>query len=317
MFAAGAEYFAPPEEYDRDTLRRLSVLCIKLRSISGLKKTPIEDAKDHAVAVRHVDLAAAAIKRHIKLAKGTRQLALWYVLDALVFDKTSPFRLAFQEDLADLALEAMPWDDKALVPQVQALVNTFTSKFSAPVLGMLDKARKDKLWRAANKAQWDMQKEEEERQWEREEKEHQDAEGLDEYAQPCMRYLQGKCELGDRCAFLHPPGKEGTLPPEARPGDWRCDQCGSVNRHWRRRCFHCPSEKPQYKKEMPDVLRLVRENDPKFDVFSAQFNYDPMDVQAAVQHWSPYFQGVASLQWRQDRSAAYRVRILRRAPRNE
>eukprot|EP00760_Papus_ankaliazontas_P004595 PhM_4_TR11979/c0_g1_i1/m.83930 len=325
MYAAGAEHFAPPEEFDRETLRRLAVLCTKLRSVPNAKRGTIQELSRLAVDVQQVDLASAAIKRHLK-ALGTQPnpapsklLALWYVVDSLIKEHRTTFRVAFQDDLADLVVEGMPWECPEIGAKLQGLVNTWTSVFPAPIMSQIEASRKKRVWNREHPMEFKALRAEEEATWAREEGAHEDEDGLDEYAQPCMRYLQGKCEAGEDCPLFHPEGKEGTLPPEARPGDWRCDQCGSINRHWRRRCFHCPAEKPQYKKASADQIPLVAADDSRFDVFKAQFGYDAFDEDAAVEFWDKYFTNSATTtsDWISDRSAAYRVRILRRAPRSD
>eukprot|EP00759_Apiculatamorpha_spiralis_P007900 PhF_6_TR14961/c0_g1_i1/m.23483 len=316
MYAAGAEYFAPLEEYDRDTLRRYAEFCTSLRNLTKPQKSAIENCTRLAVEVQHPELVAAAVMRHIRSASTDRKLPLWYLLDSLVKKHESTFVPRFEPELEDLALEGMPWEVESAMGKLRGLVDSWQKVFPQSVLRRLDKAREERIKMFENKALYEKRRREEEVEWRKEEEDLEEAEGLDEYAQPCLRYLQGKCEYGDSCKLYHPEGKEGTLPPEARPGDWACDHCGSVNRHWRRRCFYCVGEKPQWRKGTSGI-QMVDPEDERFHIFRQQFGYDPVDKDAAVTYWSEFFQGNTIDDWVADRSSTYRVRILGRAPRND
>nr|VDZ48538.1 Zn-finger_in_Ran_binding_protein_and_others_putative/Pfam:PF00641 [Leishmania donovani] len=147
----------------------------------------------------------------------------------------------------------------------------------------------------------------------------QDEDGLNDFGQPCIDYLQGHCSWGDSCRLYHPPGEEGSLPAECRMGDWKCSACGVINRHFRRRCSNCVREKPQYKKgRVPSAEdKLLCTPDPAVTAaFHQQFGYNPYMPAEAVAHFKLRLEGVSAEEYRKERAAAYRVRILGKAPTN-
>ena len=337
----------PPEEYDNDTLRRLCLFCQVLHQLSWPSQQDIVTVAQNAIEVHNPELASAALKRHLKescpsgdtpppaavpstedtrpLVSLDRTRALWYVLDYLSKQHGAEFKVFLQADLPELALEAIPWEHDTESPKYELLVDRWVGVFDPDVLTNVNAARRKRLWRHAHPAEYAERQAREETLWALSAAEATEAEGLDEYAMPCFRYLAGKCEENP-CPRLHPAGEEGTLPPEARPGDWRCPHCATLNRHFRRRCYYCPGEKPQYRAvhHTPGTRTrpggypvLTPPSDPRFDVFSAQFGYDPSDTHGATRHWVEYFAHTPLEDYLNERSAAYRVRILQRAPRNE
>ena len=297
MFGGGEEHFAPPDEFDVDSLKRFGVLCGQLRHAEKPKQQLIEkmcaDADAVGTSMAAKEIAAGAVIRHIKSWTGLKQLCGWYVLDKLAKDYPDTFRYLFGLQLLELGADHIPWEDPKLAPKYESLAEHWSCVFPGHIVDLIYKGRRERLWAAAHPDDVKKQKEEEEKTWAEEEKRHQDVDGLDEYAQPCLAYLQGNCSWGTGCTQLHPPGLENTLPPECRLGDWRCPACGSINRHFRRRCFSCPTEKPQYRKS--DIDKQLQH---KADATCCQFvpddtrvfvgslGYDPCDAAQAVRYWA-------------------------------
>eukprot|EP00658_Telonema_sp_P-2_P062113 TRINITY_DN50782_c0_g1_i1.p1 TRINITY_DN50782_c0_g1~~TRINITY_DN50782_c0_g1_i1.p1 ORF type:complete len:215 (-),score=43.63 TRINITY_DN50782_c0_g1_i1:58-624(-) len=105
-----------------------------------------------------------------------------------------------------------------------------------------------------------------------------------------MDYLQGKCSWGDQCKQLHPPNLKGSLPLECRLGDWKC-VCGTINRHFRRRCSSCPKEKPQYRRDQQVSVEedLLTHPETFTEEFRHQFGYNPNAKEEALKYWRKRF----------------------------
>jgi hypothetical protein len=296
MFGGGEEYFAPPEEFSVETLRRFAELCTKLRRLDKPKQQAIKAACEAADAVgttmAEKEIAAGAVARSIRFTTGDKQLCAWYVLDNLVKNHPDTFRYLFGLVILELGLEHIPWEDGVRSPKYESLTEHWSCVFPPHVVKQIFDGRSERKWAAANPEEAAQMKREEERVWEEEERKHQEIDGLDDYAQPCLAYMQGTCSWGARCSLLHPPGLEGTLPPECRLGDWRCPDCGSINRHFRRRCYSCPREKPQYRRsdvsKQEDAPLCQADTKTLKSTFAAvtPLGYDPCDEGAAVGYWN-------------------------------
>jgi hypothetical protein len=296
MLAGGEEYFQPPEPIDHDSLRRFAVWCRQLRALERPSKNAIGALSRDGDAVgsdMHVkEVVAGTVLRCIKQSAGTKRYAYWCLLDKMAKDYPSTFQFLFEQHVPDVAADCIEWEDADLARRYEALLEHWDAVFDRQLVQTVwEVRRKERLWAAAHPAEARQQRADEEAAWDREIESQRDAEGLDNYGEPCLAYMQGRCSWGDRCPQLHPPGLEGTLPPECRAGDWRCAGCGMVNRHFRRRCFACMREKPQYKKgaafdQTPEAVAVSRADPELLAPLSAQFGYDPCDPVAAVTWWS-------------------------------
>lgn len=102
-------------------------------------------------------------------------------------------------------------------------------------------------------------------------------------------------------------------------GDWKCQSCGVINRHYRRRCSNCVREKPQYKKTRTvtaEDAMLSAPDDSAQRALRQQFGYDPYAESEAVAHWKLRLGSTTVEDYLAERRAAYRVRILGRPPAN-
>lgn len=336
MFGGGEEYFQEPPEVDRDTLRRFAAYCARLRA---LKKPGKKAVTETAALAREVgdttmayELVVGTLFRHIKSWKGTKQLACWYVLDKLCKEDRDKYGFTARKYILEIGRDYIPYEDSELAPQYESLVEHWESIFPQHVVDALWLTKKERLWSVEHPQEVREQQEAEEEEWAREERALQDEDGLNDFGQPCIDYLQGKCSWGNECRLYHPPGEEGSLPPECRMGDWKCASCGVINRHFRRRCFNCVREKPQYKKERTvaaeDAL-LSKPDKESLQVLRQQFGYDPYSPQEAVEHWKfrlgsegasasgDSSHNTALEDYLAERRAAYRVRILKRSPQNK
>ena len=329
MFGGGEEYFAEPEPVDKETLYRFATFCNKLRSAEKAGKKTINDLVETANAVGSSlmcnEMVIGALYRHIKTWKGTKLWVYWCLLDKLCKDYPQSYGYVAGQYILEIGTEYIPWEEETPEkPRYQGLVEHWDGVFPKEVIQVIWKARKERLHNLKHPDEARQQMQDEEETWKREEQRHQEEEGLDDYAEPCLAYLQGVCSWGKGCPQLHPEGLEGTLPPECRMGDWRCSSCGTINRHFRRRCFSCPKEKPQYRKgqQRTDEEKLLSQPDTAaMDVFSQQFGYDPAEVEEARRFWEEKFSGSGAgltvEQWRLERAAAYCTRILRKEPTND
>ena len=329
------EGFDRPQEYDIETLVKMNRFCRFLRTLRWPSQDNIKRATELARDVQNEELASAALKRHIKqfaynAAEGGQshehsetdidhQRALWYVLDSLVKDASSHFKFFFQDDIVDLIEDSMPYKTASESKKYKMLMDSWIGVFDATYLLKITEFQQkwvseiefgatlpqdETVTKAASHRALD-------------------------YSPPCHEYLQGKC-YDNQCPFQHPIGEEGSLPAEAKPGDWQCTFCATINRHFRRRCTFCPTEKTQYcgrgngehsnitfRSEASVYPRTVPANDPRFDCLRAQFGYDFMDEEAAKKYWDAYFEMADVNQWIYDRSLFYRMRILKKPPADE
>lgn len=320
MFGGGEEYFREPDPIDRETLKRFASFCHRLRTLDKPTLKGIDDTVEKATAVGEsiltIELVLGAILRHIKVWSGTKQLAYWYVLDKLCKENKSTFAFALQPYLVEIACDFIPFEDANLCPKYEKMIERWDGVFPQHVVNLIWVGKKERLWAAAHPQEVEQARKEEELEWLREESRQQDAEGLDDYGQPCMDYLQGRCIWGKECKQLHPAGMEGTMPLECRLGDWKC-RCGVINRHFRRRCSQCVREKPQYRKEHEQSAEetLLSQPDPLVEGLSRQqFGYNPMSETEAVAHWAMRLDGLTIHQFKVERSAAIRTRILGKTP---
>ncbi|TPP40232.1 hypothetical protein CGC21_26930 [Leishmania donovani] len=280
MFGGGEEYFQDPPEIDRDTLGRYATFCARLRAIEKPGKRTITEAATLAREVGDTlldyELVVGALFRHIKTWTGQKQLACWYILDKLCKEDRDKYGYTAGKYILEVGRDHIPYEDADLAGKYESLVEHWENVFPRHVVDALWIAKKERLW-------------------------------------------AGHCSWGDSCRLYHPPGEEGSLPAECRMGDWKCSACGVINRHFRRRCSNCVREKPQYKKgRVPSAEdKLLCTPDPAVTAaFHQQFGYNPYMPAEAVAHFKLRLEGVSAEEYRKERAAAYRVRILGKAPTN-
>lgn len=319
MFGGGEEYFQPPAAYDIDTLQRFCQFCAKLRQVSKPGKKTINEICELAHAVGDTldsyELVVGSIFRHIKTWKGQRQLAHWYVLDKLCKESPDKYGFCASKYVLEIGRDYMPFDDPDYRAKYETLVEHWENVFPRHVVDAIWMSKKEKVWAAQNPEEYQKQLQQEEEEWRQTEMAMEDEDGLNAFGQPCMDYLQGRCTWGANCSLYHPPGEEGTLPPECRMGDWKCSACGVINRHFRRRCANCVREKPQYKRGRERAVedRLLSSPDPRVvHMLHQQFGYNPYDEEEAREQWRRRLQDVSVATYLEERRAAYKVRILGR-----
>lgn len=321
MFGGGENYFKEPLSYDHGTLQRFCQFCSRLRTVQKPGKKAIHEAsslaKEVGNSLEQTELVIGALLRHIKTWVGLKQLACWYVLDKLCKENPSTYGFCTSKYVLDIARDYMPFEDPELREKYEVLVEHWENVFPRHVVDAIWMSKKERIWSASHPEEYQQQLKAEEDEWKQEELAMEDEDGLNAFGQPCMDYLQGRCGWGDRCTLYHPPGEEGSLPPECRLGDWKCRGCGVINRHYRRRCANCVREKPQYKRlrHRPVEDTMLSTPDPNaMAVLRQQFGYVPYDEEEAVQHWAKRFQHTPLHAFLAERKAAYRVRILKRPP---
>lgn len=321
MLAGGEEYFQPPEPIDHDSLCRFAAWCKKLRGLEKPGKKSLETLAregDAVGAAMHVkEVVAGTVLRAIKQSAGVKRHACWCLLDLMSKTYKSTFAFLFELHLADVAADCIDWDDPNLAPKYEQLLEHWDTVFDKQLIQTLwSVRRKERLWAASHPEEARRQRDDEEATWDREIERSKDEEGLDNYGEPCLPYLQGRCSWGDKCTQLHPPGLEGSLPPESRAGDWRCPSCSMINRHFRRRCFSCVAEKPQYKKgadfaKTPEVVATCKAETRFLDPLASQFGYDFNSPDSAVKFWSEKLSSPAQVaEYIQTRRQKYQSQIL-------
>lgn len=323
MFGGGEEYFREPDPIDHETLKKFARFCAKLRKLEKPSSRAIDEtcnlAKEVGSLREAAELVVGTVFRHIKSCTGNKQLCCWYVLDKLCKENRDTYAFIAQSYIIEIACDYIPFEDNTLVGKYEKLIEHWDCVFPPNVIDQIWKGKKERLWAVSHPDDVKRAREEEEEEWKREELRQQDEEGLDNFGQPCMDYLQGRCLWGDQCKQLHPPGLEGSLPLECRLGDWKCGGCGSINRHFRRRCGNCIREKPQYRKlqeKNPEDELLSHPDEVVLEIERQQFGYNPLDEADAVAHWKRRLDSVSTEQFKKERSAAYRTRILKRSPSN-
>ena len=324
MFGGGEEFFREPEPIDRETLRRFAVFCANLRTSEKTGGKSIAETTDLALKVGDslvaVEMVVGVLFRHIKSWTGDKQLRCWYVLDSLCKKSRDKYAFYAGKHIVEVAGDYIPFEDPALVEKYERLIEHWDRVFPPDVIKTLWGCKKERLWAIAHVGEVKRAREAEEAEWKREELRQQEEEGLDDYGQPCMDYLQGRCTWGANCKLLHPPGLENTLPLECRLGDWRCGSCGVINRHFRRRCANCVKEKPQYRKlaEKSTEDNLLSNPDPVVaQLARRQFGFDPSSDEECVAYWQKRFKFTNLSQYRSERLAAMRTRIFSREPKND
>lgn len=323
MFGGGEEYFQPPPAYDKETLKHFCEFNSRLRRLEKPGKKGIAEVCALAKAVGDTldayELVVGTIFRHIKVWTGQRQLACWYALDRLCKESPDKYGFCASKYVLEIGRDYMPFEDPELRTKYETLVEHWENVFPRHVIDSVWMSRKERVWAAQHQEEVEAQKLAEEEEWRRTEREMQDEDGLNVFGQPCIDYLQGKCSWGDQCSLYHPPGEEGSLPPECRMGDWKCSACGVINRHFRRRCANCVREKPQYKRERKLAVEdvLLSSPDPVvLETLSQQFGYNPYEESDAVEHWKRRFEQMSVESFLSERRAAYKVRILGKKPSN-
>lgn len=321
MLGGGDEYFQEPPSYDTDTLKHFCQFSAHLRKLEKPGKKNILEAcclaRDVGSSMNAVELVIGSVFRHIKTWTGLHQLACWYVLDRLCKESPEKYALCAGQYVLEIGRDCIPFENRDLQAKYEALIEHWEGVFPRHVVDAVWMGKKERLWATENRKEYEAMLREEEEGWRKTELAMQDVDGLNNFGQPCMDYLQGRCTWGDQCSLYHPPGEEGSLPPECRMGDWKCSSCGVINRHFRRRCTNCVREKPQYKKERQLALedKLLSSPDPKVvEILSQQFGYNPYNETEAVAHWRRRFQNLTVQAYRSERRAAYRVRILGHKP---
>ncbi|RNF20756.1 uncharacterized protein Tco025E_03827 [Trypanosoma conorhini] len=321
MFGGGEEYFREPPSIDRDTLRRFALFCARLRAAEKPGKKTVSESAELAREVGDNEMAfelvVGVLFRHIKSWTGNKQLACWYILDKLCKEDRDKYGYTASKYILEIGRDYIPYEDPVLGPKYESLVEHWEGVFPRHVVDALWLAKKDRLWAIEHPNDLLQRKKEEEQEWKQEELAMEDEDGLNDYGQPCMDYLQGRCFWGEACRLYHPPGEEGTMPLECRLGDWKCPSCGAINRHFQRRCSSCVREKPQYKKGRKPTAEEALLSSPDPIVYAAlrrQFGYDPNIVEEAVAHWKTRLENTSVEAYKEERRAAYRVRILGMTP---
>jgi hypothetical protein len=318
MIGGGEEYFAPPEEIDVDTIQRFASLSQKLRQLEKAGSKVVAQLAEEAEAVgtsmAAKEIVAGLIYRCITTYSGNKQLCYWYLLDKLAKDKPDTFGHLFGMHLLDVACDCMPWEDPNLYSKLESLVEHWDGVFPRNVVDRIYLARKERQWAARHPLEAAEIRQAEEKKWAEVEKQYQEADGLDFYEQPCLAYMQGHCPWGNQCTLFHPEGLEGTLPAETRLGDWRCAGCGVINRHFRRRCFSCPRERPQYRKDgSVKTLEEQALSHPDPEALAAlrqPLGYNPISEKEAVEYWKNRFTHEPVSAFIEARRLAYLSKIL-------
>lgn len=293
MFGGGESHFAPPAPIDKDTLFRFAEFCTALKQSEKATTKTIEKLIKLAVNVGSSmtakELVTGVVLRGIKTWRADKLWLAWCLLDRLSKEHPEDFGLQFQKYILEVGSEYIPWEDEVPEkPRYQVLVESWDTVFPNHVISAIYASKKERLYNVKHPEEYQQALDEEERIWKQEEAKHQDEDGLDDFSEPCLQYLQGNCPWGENCTQLHPEGLEGSLPPECRSGDWRCPSCGTINRHFRRRCVTCPKEKPQYKRHAEKSAEEALLTHPDLEamrVFKLQFGYDPCDGDEAIQFW--------------------------------
>lgn len=324
MFGGGEEFFREPEPIDRETLRRFAAFCANLRNSEKMGVKSIAETTDLAVSVGDslvaVEMVVGVLFRHIKSWTGSKQLRCWYILDSLCKKSRDKYAFYAGKHIVEVAGDYIPFEDPSFSEKYERLIEHWDRVFPPDVIKTLWGCKKERLWAVANVGEVKRAREAEEAEWKREELRQQEEDGLDDYGQPCMDYLQGRCTWGANCKLLHPPGLENTLPLECRLGDWRCGSCGVINRHFRRRCSNCVKEKPQFRKLSNQSTEdsLLSNPDPAVSQLARrQFGFDPSSEEECLSYWERRFKFTNLAQYRNERFAAMRTRIFAREPKNE
>eukprot|EP00758_Cryptobia_borreli_P002602 Tbor_TRINITY_DN3153_c0_g1::TRINITY_DN3153_c0_g1_i1::g.14709::m.14709 len=336
MLGGGGEFFQPPEHIPCESLVAFARFASALKDTAAkeaAKRGTIKKLGDLAISIGtsevHTELVIGCIFRHIKTVNNynlisssvttptssinvvnKKMLGLWYLLDHLF--RVSKDRYAHTASMYITEVgECIPWEDKEVSDKFKALIENWRGLFHEHLLHALWSTKEHRMRRVNDPIKYENEMLEEENVWRHEELIQKEEDGLNEYGQPCTDYLQGKCTWGNSCKQLHPPGQEGTLPPECRLGDWKC-VCGIINRHFRRRCSGCPKEKPQYCRsaQLAPEDALLSNPDDFSNVFTYQFGYDPYIEDEAKKYWGRVLAPYSTKQWILERSEAYRNTIL-------
>ena len=293
MIGGGEDCFEDPEIIEKETLKAYARFCHKLRGLEKPGKKAIGDLAESATNVGTsmiaCEIVVGAIFRHIKSWRGAKQLCYWYVLDKLCKEHRDTYGHVTSMQVMDIACDYIPWEDAELASKYEVLIQRWEGVFPRHIIDVVLASKKERLNAIAHPEEIRAQREEEEAMWAEEELRHTEVEGLNDFALPCLAYMQGKCTWGKDCPNYHPEGLEGTLPPECRAGDWKCASCGTINRHFRRRCATCPRERPQYRVLRTDDLEeraMIKRDPSNDDVFRRQFGYNPASAIEAVAYWS-------------------------------
>ncbi|CAD2214857.1 hypothetical protein AGDE_10281 [Angomonas deanei] len=319
MYGGGEEFFLEPTSYDIETLTSFAKFSNALRQLEKPGKKAITEAvalaRDVGDSNSSYELVIGVLFRHIKTWSGNKQLSCWYVLDKLCKEDRDKYAFAAERYVLEIGRDYIPYEDEVLGPKYESLVEHWERVFSASVVEALWQSKRERLWAAEHPNEVIEQERKEEEEWEEQERAMQDIEGLNDFGQPCMDYLQGRCTWGDQCRLYHPPGEEGTLPFGCRNGDWKCKFCGVINRHFRLRCGNCVREKPQYKKERvlaPEDVLLTKPDEAVQRVLKQQFGYNIYNREEAKKHWAMRLENTRIEDYLAERKAAYTVRILKK-----
>ena len=318
MLGGGEQFFAPPEEISEETLKNYARFCTLLRNAERPNKATIDSltaaATAAGVSFNDKEIVAGAVIRHIKSWEGKKQLCYWYLLDNLAKQHRETYGFLFGNHLLDIGTDHIPWENKQLYKSYEKLLEHWDGVFDEHIIQTVWHSQRQRLRYAEHPEELEQERAHEEQLWSSEEAKHQEVDGLDQYEQPCLAYLQGMCTWGNECTMLHPPGLEGSLPPECRLGDWRCPGCGAINRHFRRRCNACPREKPQYRRDCMGMSAedeiLSKPDESVRSVFKEQFGYDVGDEAAAVAHWTEYFRNHTAMEYIQMRRDKYKKFLI-------
>ena len=347
MFYYGdTEFFTPPRVFSPEALRRLSFLCQTLRQLEDLNPRARHHVTGQLEALASEgELVEGALRFHIlhtaKEFRATRHergrgararqrlQSLWRLLrEALAREEERPLPqgevpgLSLREALQD-GIRVLNQEGRPGGMSLTRVDPNLWGPAPGDALGESEGEETDEEQlreRAQHKLELRVALREVESQ-------NQEPEGLDYYGQPCFAFLQGQCDDSSTdCPFFHPTGLAGeifygSLPLEARPGDWRCLHCGRINRHFRRRCVVCPSEKPQFR--LADLAAWDREavrreelirNNPRRIALRSQFGYDPNQLVETCDFWAHFFQTHTIDAWLKARRDLFPRRTRSTAP---
>ena len=300
---------ASNELLSTECLKSFAKLCLALNKASGgPAHSKVTTLRELAESVGNVDIAAGAITRHIKFAKGKKQLLLWYILDSLAKVHPDSFGLAFGPQLQDLAIDHMNWFEPSQEEKFVKLVRSWKPLFGDTIC--------DEIMRGKEEKQAEHEIEEREKALRKERGEPDILPDEDtaptwdsmalvhggvkdgqvmEYVAPCKYYLLGICN-SKNCSLPHPPGQFGSRSAKDLYSDWSCRHCGYKNPGGKTKCWRRDCNGTRL-----DDNYISKQTGAQQNPFARQFGYDPLDEEAAVAH----FKHTHWESWWADRKSKY------------
>eukprot|EP01059_Diplonema_ambulator_P035349 TRINITY_DN8279_c0_g4_i1.p1 TRINITY_DN8279_c0_g4~~TRINITY_DN8279_c0_g4_i1.p1 ORF type:complete len:517 (+),score=146.76 TRINITY_DN8279_c0_g4_i1:36-1586(+) len=287
-------------------LKNLARFCERLIEAEKPKKEVIEGLRDMAENVGEVETVAGAITRHIKFAKGSKQLLCWYLLDILAKKHPDSFGHVFGPQILELAVHHMNWVEPKEEAKYARLVDTWRVLFGystcEEIMNKKEVIKAEHIESERLKADRITRGEPEEApkgpKWDSRElvvggvKDGQ----LIEHVESCKWYLVGLCE-NPNCPRPHPPGLFGSRSTKKVLGDWNCLRCGYKNPGSKKQCWRrdCNGVKPEL---LISIQNMMAENP-----FAKQFGYDPDNEEEAVAH----FKDTNWDEWKAERKRKYPI----------